>query len=249
MRSSRLKPKPPRLNRSSRSSAPGARHQGGPRNPTAPRPLDADQEGAHTSSRIELFFLGVITGERKWQSTAADVRADASRLPGASREALSFVGIHMVAARSTADRFHEKYEPITESGCWIWLGAETKGYGTIKHNGATVSAHRVSYLLHRGPIPNGLWVLHRCDTPLCVNPEHLFLGTPLDNERDKISKGRYLHWRDRPDFEVCIRGHDADWHVSADGARHCRACRRETERARKANRLTHKAALAHDSAA
>jgi hypothetical protein len=76
--------------------------------------------------------------------------------------------------------------------CWKWLGSINKhnGYGRFWIDNDTVMAHRYSYELHVGKIPNNLLVLHKCDNPDCTNPEHLFLGTNLDNVRDKISKGR-----------------------------------------------------------
>lgn len=88
-------------------------------------------------------------------------------------------------------RFHANYEMITESGCWIWMGAcNQRGYGQIRRKGRSVGAHRLSWELHNGPIPEGLQVLHKCDVPPCVNPEHLFLGTQKDNIHDAIKKGR-----------------------------------------------------------
>lgn len=89
-------------------------------------------------------------------------------------------------------RFTEKYIPVTESGCWLWTGSATPaGYGQIKAGRKLQRAHRVSWELHRGPIPDGLMVCHRCDVPSCVNPDHLFLGTAKDNFRDCVDKGRY----------------------------------------------------------
>lgn len=82
------------------------------------------------------------------------------------------------------------YEVI-KSGCWIWQrGTSPDGYGKVKRFGKTIRAHRLFYEHHVGPVADGLWVLHKCDTPLCVNPEHLFAGTQLENERDKDAKGR-----------------------------------------------------------
>ena len=78
-------------------------------------------------------------------------------------------------------------------GCWEWLGSkDRKGYGRIKETlrNGNLKAHRVSYELHLGPIPTGLWVLHTCDNPSCVCPDHLFLGTNDDNVKDQLAKGR-----------------------------------------------------------
>lgn len=80
---------------------------------------------------------------------------------------------------------------VAESGCWIWTGTRlSAGYGVIRHEGKLVRAHRVSWEMNRGPIPEGKRVLHRCDVPFCVNPAHLFLGTQADNVSDMIAKGR-----------------------------------------------------------
>lgn len=88
------------------------------------------------------------------------------------------------------DRFEKKFVPITKSGCWIWTGRIAREYGRFLFKGKNNLAHRVSYMLYVGAIPKGLKVLHRCDVPSCVNPNHLFLGTQLDNVRDMFSKGR-----------------------------------------------------------
>ena len=78
-----------------------------------------------------------------------------------------------------------------DNGCWFFTGTRNnKGYGRIKINGVATSAHRVSFELHKGPITNNLWVLHTCDNPSCINPDHLFLGTAKDNNDDMIAKGR-----------------------------------------------------------
>ena len=89
-------------------------------------------------------------------------------------------------------RFHASYRVDDETGCWMWLGHPrgSNGYGSIKVGGRAEVAHRYSWALHHGPIPEGLIVCHKCDTPLCVNPEHLFVGTHSDNQQDKMRKGR-----------------------------------------------------------
>jgi hypothetical protein len=78
------------------------------------------------------------------------------------------------------------------AGCWEWLGKpiKGKGYGRMVVNGQTVRAHRLSYQLFTGPIPPGLCVLHECDNPICVRPDHLHVGTDLDNVRERCERGR-----------------------------------------------------------
>lgn len=75
--------------------------------------------------------------------------------------------------------------------CWGWKAALHKGgYGLFGYNGKMHLAHRASWEIHFGPIPKGMFVLHKCDNPICTNPNHLFLGTQLDNMRDMFAKGR-----------------------------------------------------------
>lgn len=81
---------------------------------------------------------------------------------------------------------------VTASGCWEWiLGRDARGYGVTTLNGNHIRAHRLSWILHNGSISDGLHVLHKCDNPPCANPDHLFLGTPMDNAMDRHSKGRF----------------------------------------------------------
>lgn len=78
-------------------------------------------------------------------------------------------------------------------GCWIWGGTVhvTTGYGKFSFLHGSYLAHRIAWMLFKGTIPDGLWILHSCDTPPCVNPDHLFLGTQKDNTCDMWKKGRY----------------------------------------------------------
>jgi len=84
-----------------------------------------------------------------------------------------------------------KYVSLDDANrCWLWTSAMRGGYGVFWLHGHCTSAHRVSWSLHHGPIPADMNVLHKCDTPACVNPAHLFLGTQQDNADDMLAKGR-----------------------------------------------------------
>jgi hypothetical protein len=100
-----------------------------------------------------------------------------------------------MAKRDARERFLAKVIKSPE-GCWQWAGGiYPSGYGSFWIDGQTRRANRVSYELFKGAIPEGLFVLHECDNPPCVNPDHLFLGTPLDNMQDKCAKGRHRFGR------------------------------------------------------
>ena len=89
------------------------------------------------------------------------------------------------------ERFESKIQE-SHDGCWIWGGGVSNRYGMfwVPEKGRQIQAHRASYLIYKGRIPDGMCVCHNCDNPKCVNPEHLFLGTHEDNMRDMVEKGR-----------------------------------------------------------
>ncbi len=87
--------------------------------------------------------------------------------------------------RMNVEEFNARWTPEPNTGCWLWTGYVER-YGAFRG----LKAHRAAWMLYKGDIPQGKRVLHRCDVPSCVNPEHLFLGTLRDNSRDSILKGR-----------------------------------------------------------
>lgn len=133
------------------------------------------------------------------------------------------------------ERFNAKWLPHPRTGCWMWVGARASGvYGSFTLNDRTVQAHRFSWEAHNGPVPDGFHVLHKCDQPVCVNPDHLFLGDHTANMRDRLAKGRY-----RNGFESrthCPQGHEysaTNTYTDPEGHRRCRTCKRASDKARR----------------
>ncbi|MCK9496739.1 MAG: HNH endonuclease [Dehalococcoidia bacterium] len=112
-----------------------------------------------------------------------------------------------------ADRFWSKVDqngPIPEhvpslGPCWVWTASRNKGYGQFNRDGRPVPAHRVSYELAHGPVPDGLFVMHRCDNRACVRPEHLAPGTPAENTADMDNKGRRINVPQVGESHGCAR--------------------------------------------
>lgn len=113
-----------------------------------------------------------------------------------------------------------------ETGCWLWCGSRfSTGYGLISYD-RLWKAHRLVWTLVNGEIPPNIQVCHKCDTPPCINPNHLFLGTAKQNQQDKAAKGR--HWQQKKTH--CPKGHPYDdrntYHPpGAPSARQCRTCK------------------------
>lgn len=134
-------------------------------------------------------------------------------------------------------RFERNVNRETASGCWEWTGAKTgKGYGAIGAGGTKgkmLVAHRVSWEIHRCPIPDGLVLCHRCDNRGCVNPEHLFVGTQRDNILDMFAKGRAPSQKGEHHLQKrthCPQGHPLEGEnlvqdrLRRGKGRHCRIC-------------------------
>lgn len=94
---------------------------------------------------------------------------------------------------------------VDQNGCWIWTaGKDQKGYGQTAYRKRHTRAHRAFYIAKLGPVPVGLHVCHKCDVPACINPDHMFLGTPRDNLRDMATKGRHKEQQKTH----CPQGHE-----------------------------------------
>lgn len=107
--------------------------------------------------------------------------------------------------KSIITRFSKYMQKSNDSDCIEWTAyIDSMGYGRIKINKKTTTAHRVSFMIFKGEIPENLCVCHACDNPKCVNPDHLFLGSHTENMRDMIKKGR------KPSIvkSKCKRGHE-----------------------------------------
>lgn len=164
----RGRPKPPRTVQHRANLSTAKR-----KNPCSPAVLAANQarrgsRWSHTPEAIEKIRIAVNARIPKpeWSVRAGIRKSEKAR-----------------------ERFWTRLDK--SSDCWLWTGATDKdGYGDTHYVGIGKKAHRVAYALSIGPIPSGGCVLHRCDTPRCCNPEHLYLGTPADNARDREERQR-----------------------------------------------------------
>lgn len=122
-----------------------------------------------------------------------------------------------------------------ETGCWIWQGGRVgtnKDYGVVYSGGVAIRAHRYFYEHKYGKIPDGLFACHKCDNPICCNPDHIFIGTHQDNMRDAQEKKRFFHQRKTH----CKYGHEYTEENTcySNGGRHCLACMKKRRDMRKA---------------
>ena len=115
------------------------------------------------------------------------------------------------APKKLSERFWPKVSRSSR-GCWLWRGAKTRGgYGILALvNGVHTTAHRAAWLLFFGPIRPGIYVLHRCDNPACVNPSHLWVGTQKANIHDMMAKGRMGTYDKRGERNPSAKLTDAD---------------------------------------
>ena len=134
--------------------------------------------------------------------------------------------------KSLAERFWAKVDRCGPKDCWLWTAAKMGiGYGAVWDGKILTGAHRVSWRLHNGTIPKSKFILHKCDVPACVNPAHLYIGTPLDNMLDKVARGR-----DHNKIKThCPKGHPYSGdnlilRKNRNNARDCRTCQQEAIR-------------------
>lgn len=149
----------------------------------------------------------------------------------------------MIDPRELLKGYHRilsRTENVGTDGCWTWTGAKlrTSDHGQCRVAGRAWLVHRLVFTVVNGPIPDGMVVMHKCDNPPCVNPDHLRLGTQLDNIADCKSKGRARNAHSRK--TSCPKGHPyggANLITRRNGTRACRACQNE-RRARQHARET-----------
>ena len=184
--------------------------------------------------------------ERTCEGCGATFFTYPSRVAQGIAKTCSYACTGVVMARRaqlrTADRFWanvDKDGPVPEhrselGPCWIWRGRiGSDGYGDffqgskIDNSRRSVGAHRYSWVLHFAQIPDGLWVLHRCDNRSCIRPSHLFLGTAANNTADMMAKGRG-GGGGKPLLTACQNGHprtSANTLIDGNGHRNCLVCR------------------------
>jgi predicted XRE-type DNA-binding protein len=122
----------------------------------------------------------------------------------------------MATREELLDGFGNWYEVEPNTGCWLWVRSSVyAGYGTVQFGGKQHLAHRVMKQVSMGePIPDGMVVMHKCDTPCCVNPDHLMVSTQKENQRDMAKKGRSMRGRECPTAKITAE--QASWIKTTD---------------------------------
>ena len=137
--------------------------------------------------------------------------------------------------------------PHMDTPCWVWTASLRSGYGQISMDGRIVGAHVAAWLLSNGPYPSSTLVLHHCDNRVCIRVDHLYLGTPADNMRDRSDRGRARGGNWRRDMTHCEKGHPLSGDNLSVGPQHdrsigtgvkrvCKACDAERHRRNRAKR-------------
>jgi hypothetical protein len=222
-----------------RAAAKRARQAIGPRTHCKRgHPLEGDNVVVSPAGNRQCRACKKVSDERSHKRRAAERRAKST---------------HLTVRDNPHEFFQSRIEPDLNSGCWLWSGTmSTAGYGIVRpfgQRGPNVGAHRFSLQLAGHLFRKGDCALHKCDTPACVNPAHLYVGSVRDNARDAVLRGR--HWtpfgkpgapkprpkwgRNHPNWgnrkSHCAKGHELVGEnlriIATSGKRRCRACERE----------------------
>lgn len=164
------------------------------------RNLPSSAKTKITESQAVEIYNRVLSGESRrsvsssfviGHNTMANI-LNGTLFPHLNLEPIIYKGLNVMSRyKPMLERLMERTVKNIDSGCWEWVGSVNEdGYGRFKSKDKTRRVHRVSYEVHVGPIPAGLQVLHHCDNPRCINPDHLFIGTHDDNMRDRDAKLR-----------------------------------------------------------